>query len=551
MNPLPQGEGTGLASLPFSPAPLLPCAPATRHPPLATCHPPPHNYPMSYPTFRKVLIANRGEIARRVIRACHELGIAAVAVYSDVDERALWVREADEAYPLHGSTAAETYLDHEKILTIAVNCGAEAIHPGYGFLSENAEFAAACARRGLVFVGPPPEAMRALGSKAAARQLAEAHAVPVVPGVDGLGKSDNELAAAAEAIGYPVLIKASAGGGGKGMRVVNQPGELGDALQAARQEAQSAFGDPHVLLEKYFTEIHHVEVQVLGDAHGNLLHLFERECSIQRRHQKIIEESPSPVVGDNEALRAAICAAAVRLARAAGYVSAGTVEFIVDGHGGFYFLEMNTRLQVEHPVTESVAGVDLVNWQLRIAAGEPLPFAQSDLRQRGHAIECRVYAEDPATGFLPSIGEIAHYARPSGPGVRVDDGIASGSAVSPYYDPMLAKVITWGQDRAEAIRKMERALRETVVLGVATNIGYLRDILTVPAFLAGRTSTNFLAEHMAEWTPPTTAGEEAWIAAAVFELLGAAADDGRQTTADGGAPVYDPWAAARGWRNVV
>ena len=503
---------------------------------------------MTYPTFRKVLIANRGEIARRVIRACHELGIAAVAVYSDVDEHAPWVREADEAYPLHGSTAAETYLDREKILTIATNCGAEAIHPGYGFLSENADFAAACARRGVVFVGPPPEAMRALGSKAAARSIAESHNVPVVPGVDGLGKSDDELAAAAAAIGFPVLIKASAGGGGKGMRVIHEEAQLRDGLQAARQEAQSAFGDPHVLLEKYFTEIHHVEVQVLGDRHGNLLHLYERECSIQRRHQKIIEESPSPVVGENEALREAITAAAVRLARAAGYTSAGTVEFIVDGAGGFYFLEMNTRLQVEHPVTESVTGVDLVTWQLRVAAGEPLPFVQADIPRRGHAIESRVYAEDPATGFLPSIGEIAHYARPSGPGVRVDDGVESGSAVSPYYDPMLAKVITWGQDRAEAIRKMDRALRETIVLGVATNIGYLRDILAVPAFLAGRTSTNFLTEHMAGWRPPVGASEEEWVAAAVYEVLGATADH-RPPTADG-QQVFDPWEAARGWRNV-
>jgi len=505
---------------------------------------------MTFPTFRKLLIANRGEIARRVMRAGRELGITTVAVYSDVDEGAPWVREADEAYPLHGSAAADTYLNQEKILTIAENCGAEAIHPGYGFLSENASFAAACARRGLVFVGPPPEAMRALGSKAAARALAQQHGVPVVPGVDGAGQSDDELAAAAEAIGYPVLIKASAGGGGKGMRVVDETDGLRDALQAARQEAQSAFGDPHVLLEKYFTEIHHVEVQVLGDRHGNLLHLYERECSIQRRHQKIIEESPSPVVGDNDALRQAICGAAVRLARAAGYVNAGTVEFIVDGGGGFYFLEMNTRLQVEHPVTESVTGIDLVTWQLRVAAGEPLPFAQADVPRRGHAIECRVYAEDPATGFLPSIGRIAHYTRPAGPGVRVDDGIESGADVSPYYDPMLAKVITWGQDRADAIRKMRRALSETVVLGVATNVGYLGDILAQPDFAAGRTNTNFLAEHMAEWRPPAEASEEEWIAAAVYEAVGGTTDDGRQTTVDG-RQSYDPWVGARGWRNVV
>lgn len=504
---------------------------------------------MHNPPFKKILIANRGEIARRIIHACHELDAVAIAVYSDVDERAAWVREADEAYPLHGSTAAETYLNQAKILAVAVNCGAEAIHPGYGFLSENPDFAAACAQHGLVFIGPSPEAMEALGSKAAARALAEANGVPVVTGVDGAGQSDSDLAAAAEVIGYPVLIKASAGGGGRGMRVVGDAAELRDALQAARQEAQSAFGDPHVLLEKYFTEIHHVEVQVLGDRHGNLLHLFERECSVQRRHQKIIEESPSPVVGDDERLREAITGAAVRLARAAGYANAGTVEFIVDSGGNFYFLEMNTRLQVEHPVTESVTGIDLVTWQIRIAAGEPLPFEQNDIQRRGHAVECRVYAEDPATGFLPSIGEIVHYVRPSGPGVRVDDGIETGSVVSPFYDPMLAKVITWGQDRAEAIRKMERALRETAVLGVTTNIDYLRAILAQPAFVAGRTSTNFLPEHMGDWRPPAGASEDEWIAAAVYEVVGGTAEH-RPQTREGGAVVYDPWAVVGGWRNV-
>jgi len=510
---------------------------------------------MRYPMFNKILIANRGEIARRIIYACHELDVRAVAVYSDVDADAGWVREADEAYSLRGSAAAETYLDQEKILTVASHCGADAIHPGYGFLSENANFAAACARRGLEFIGPPPEAMRALGSKAAARSLAQRHDVPVVPGVDGLNLSDDELIVAAEAIGYPVLIKASAGGGGRGMRVVGaagdaRPGELRDALRAARQEAQSAFGDPHVLLEKYFTEIHHVEVQVLGDRHGRLVHLYERECSIQRRHQKIIEESPSPVVGEDEALREAIAAAAVRLARAAGYTNAGTVEFIVDSQRNFYFLEMNTRLQVEHPVTESLTGIDLVIWQLRVAAGEPLPFVQGDITRRGHAIECRVYAEDPATGFLPSIGEIAHYSRPFGPGLRVDDGIESGSAVSPYYDSMLAKVITWGATRPEAIRKMDRALRETVVLGLTTNIDYLRDILAQPAFVAGDTSTDFLTKHMPDWRPTAGADEDEWVAAAVYETVGKAADNGQQATA-GGRTVYDPWEAARGWRNVM
>jgi 3-methylcrotonyl-CoA carboxylase alpha subunit len=503
---------------------------------------------MQMPPFRKVLIANRGEIARRIIRACHELGIRAVAVYSDVDEQAPWVREADEAYALRGSMATETYLDQEKLLIIASNCGAEAVHPGYGFLSENAGFAAACARQGIVFIGPSPEAMRALGSKAAARTLAEANDVPVVPGIDGAGKSDDELAAAAGAIGYPVLIKASAGGGGKGMRVVNSPGELRDGLQAARREAESAFGDPHVLLEKYFTEIHHVEIQVLGDHHGRLLHLYERECSIQRRHQKIIEESPAPVLHDPR-IREAMAAAAVRLAQAAGYTSAGTVEFIVDGEGNFYFLEMNTRLQVEHPVTEAVTGIDLVNWQLRIAAGEPLLFNQDDIRQRGHAMECRIYAEDPANNFLPSIGEISLYHRPAGPGLRIDDGIETGSAVSPYYDPMLAKVITWGADRAEAIRKMDRALREMVVLGVTTNIEYLRAILAEPAFLAGSTSTNFLAEQMPKWQPSRTVNQAEWIAAAVYEAIGGTTIN--RPSAGEGIEVHDPWETARGWRNVA
>ena len=506
------------------------------------------NFAMPRPPFQKILIANRGEIALRIIRACHELGVRAVAVYSDADAGALWARAADEAYPLPGSTAAETYLNSGRILGIAAECGAEAIHPGYGFLSENAGFAAACAGQGIVFIGPSPEAMHALGSKAAARALAEANSVPVVPGVDGAGKSDEELVRAAESIGFPVLIKASAGGGGKGMRVAASAGELLDGLRAARSEALSSFGDDHVLLERYFTQIHHVEVQVLGDTHGKLLHLYERECSIQRRHQKIIEESPSPVVGDNEALREAITGAAVRLARAAGYTNAGTVEFIVNGSGDFYFLEMNTRLQVEHPVTEALTGLDLVHWQMRIAAGEALPLSQSDISRRGHAIECRVYAEDPATGFLPSIGEIEAYVRPAGPGIRVDDGLESGAVVSPYYDPMLAKVITWGMDRGDAIRKMDRALRETLLLGVTTNIDYLREILAVPEFVSGRTSTSFLAEHMAGWRPGG-ASEEEWIAAAVYETLGATTDHRPRATA-GRQDLFDPWEAARGWRNV-
>jgi 3-methylcrotonyl-CoA carboxylase alpha subunit len=504
--------------------------------------------------FKKVLVANRGEIARRIIHACRELGVASVAIYSDADAGSPWVREADESYHLPGVAAGETYLRQTAVLDAAIHSGAEAIHPGYGFLSENADFAAACAERGLVFIGPSPEAMRLMGSKAASRELAQQVGVPVTPGVDGAGKTAAELQAAAETIGFPVLIKASAGGGGKGMRVVHSADEFADALQAARSESQSAFGSDHVLLEKYFTQIHHVEIQVLGDLHGNLLHLFERECSIQRRHQKIIEESPSPIVdyfeGQGLDLRRRMTEAAVTLGREAGYASAGTVEFMVDGSGGFYFLEMNTRLQVEHPVTEMVTGLDLAAWQIRIASGERLPYAQSDLRQRGHALECRLYAEDPARNFLPSIGEIVHYQRPFGPGVRVDDGIETGARVTPFYDPMLAKVITYGHDRAEAVRKMVRALRETAVLGVTTNIPYLLAILAEPHFQRGQTDTGYLQAHMAGWQPQAEPTEAELLAIAVLEML---QGGGKRGEANGGgetAVVPDPWQEIGAWRNV-
>jgi len=506
--------------------------------------------------FRKILVANRGEIARRIFLACRELGVPCVAVYSEADAAAPWLGPADESYPLAGVTAAETYLNQAAILAVAETCGADAIHPGYGFLSENPDFAAACAERGLVFIGPNPEAIRLMGSKAAARELAQQAGVPVVPGVDGAGKSEAELQAAAAAIGYPVLIKASAGGGGKGMRVVWSEAEMAGALQAARSEARSAFGDPHILLEKFFTKIHHVEIQVLGDHQGNLLHLFERECSIQRRHQKIIEESPAPVI-QGGALRLAIAEAAVVLARAVNYNNAGTVEFIVtnqssDEEDHFYFLEMNTRLQVEHPVTELVTGLDLVTWQIRIAAGEPLPFTQESVRQRGHAVECRVYAEDPANQFLPSTGKVTYYRRPSGPGVRVDDGIESGAEVSPYYDPMLAKVITWGHNRDEALGKMVRALRDTILLGVTTNIPYLLAILQEPHFVAGQTSTDYLPTHMASWQPEVEASESEWLALAAWELLQGGGKIGtRSATAGDESTRLDPWNQASAWRNVL
>ncbi|MEJ2748082.1 MAG: acetyl-CoA carboxylase biotin carboxylase subunit, partial [Anaerolineae bacterium] len=467
--------------------------------------------------FNKILVANRGEIARRILLACRELNVRAVAIYSEADRDAPWVRLADESYPLPGVTAAESYLNQAAILQIARTSGVDAVHPGYGFLSENASFAQACADNGLVFIGPGPEAMRLMGSKAEARRLAQAAGVPVVPGLDGAGKSDADLQAAADKIGYPLLIKASAGGGGKGMRVVESAAELDGALQAARHEARSAFGDEHIILERYFTEIHHVEIQILADQQGRVLHLFERECSIQRRHQKIIEESPAPVIVD-EGLRRRMAEAAVSLAQAAGYVNAGTVEFIVDEAGNFYFLEMNTRLQVEHPITELVTGLDLAVWQIRIAAGQPLPFDQSAISQRGHALECRIYAEDPARQFLPSIGQISYFQPPFGPGVRVDGGIESGTQVTPYYDPMLAKVITWGHTRPEAVAKMVRALRDTIVLGVTTNIPYLLAILQEPDFVQGRTSTHYLDAHFADWQPEVHISESDWLAVAALEV---------------------------------
>jgi 3-methylcrotonyl-CoA carboxylase alpha subunit len=497
--------------------------------------------------FQKVLIANRGEIAQRLIFACHELGITAVVIYSEADANAPWVKMADERVALPGVSATDTYLNQTAILEIATACAAEAIHPGYGFLSENPTFAAACAARGIVFIGPSPEAMALIGSKAKSREIAEQAGVPVVPGVDGAGLDVIAVQTAVSHIEYPILVKASAGGGGKGMRVVWSADQFGDAVQAAQGEAKNSFGDDHILVEKYFTEIHHVEIQVLGDSYGNLLHFFERECSIQRRHQKIIEESPAPVIEDDD-LRQRMAEAAVSLAKTVNYSSAGTVEFIVDGSGNFYFLEMNTRLQVEHPITELVTGIDLAVWQIRVAAGEPLPFSQSDIQQRGHAIECRIYAEDPAHNFLPSIGEIAVYQRPFGPGVRVDDGIASGTAVTPYYDPMLAKIITWGANRKEAINKMVHALQQTIILGVTTNIPYLLDILQEPIFLSGQTNTHYLQTYLPDWQPEALS-EEAWLGAAVFELLQSGGKQ-RTTVAAVQESAYDPWGETAVWRNV-
>ncbi|HEX2033813.1 MAG TPA: acetyl-CoA carboxylase biotin carboxylase subunit [Chloroflexota bacterium] len=444
--------------------------------------------------FSKVLIANRGEIAVRLIQACAELGIITVAVYSDADARARHVRLADESYRLGPGPATASYLDVAKIVAVARSSGAEAIHPGYGFLAEQPALAEACQAAGLCAVGPPPQAMRLLGNKREARLLAQRVGVPVVPGYDGDVQDEATLVEAARRLGFPVLIKAVAGGGGRGMRLVESAAAFPEALQSARREARSAFDDDGVLLERVVPASRHVELQILGDAHGQVVHLGERECSVQRRRQKVIEESPSPALSPER--RATMGEAAVRLARAAGYVNAGTVEFLLGADGEFYFLEVNTRLQVEHPVTELVTGIDLVHQQLRLAAGEPLAIRQEDVRPRGHAIECRIYAEDPSRGFRPATGRLLHLELPSGPGVRNDSGVEAGDEVSHYYDPLLAKLIVTAPDRPTCIARALSALRSYVVLGLTTNLPLLRAVLESEAFRSGDLSTDFLEQHL-------------------------------------------------------
>ncbi|MBI4719620.1 MAG: acetyl-CoA carboxylase biotin carboxylase subunit [Planctomycetes bacterium] len=500
--------------------------------------------------FRRVLIANRGEIAVRVAATLQQMGVTALAVYSDPDRRSLHVFSADEAYALDGSTSADTYLRGDKILDLALRHKADAVHPGYGFLAENAEFAQACADRGVTFIGPSPAVIRAMGDKVAAKQAFAAAGVPVVPGWSGAEhERPDTLAREAAKVGYPVLVKAAAGGGGKGMRVVETSAELSAAVQAAQREAKAAFGDSRVFLERYIRRPRHVEIQVFGDAHGNVVHLFERECSIQRRHQKIVEESPSP--GVTPELRARMGEAAVRAAAAIGYTNAGTVEFMVDEAGGFYFLEVNTRLQVEHPVTELVTGFDLVRAQVIVAAGGRLPFAQEELRQHGHAVECRVYAEDPARGFLPSVGTLECFVAPTGPGVRVDSGVMQGSEVTVHYDPQLAKLISWGRTRDESLARMAWALRRFPILGVATNLEFLQSLIDHPLFRAGRIHTQFLEEHRLA-AEATGLPEEAYLAAALTALP---ADPARAATGEGRAASAavgpeSPWHAGLPWRNA-
>jgi acetyl-CoA carboxylase biotin carboxylase subunit len=447
--------------------------------------------------FKKILIANRGEIAVRVIRACRELGIRAAVIYSEVDRASLHVQLADEAYLVGPPAPRDSYLNIDRIIDIAHKAQAEAIHPGYGFLAENPDFAARCEQEGIIFIGPNSRALRLVGDKLMARQTMEAANIPIIPGMKAVGRDFAVYAEEAKRLGYPVMIKASAGGGGKGMRIVYEEKELQAALEAGRREALAAFGDESVYLEKYLEEPRHVEFQVLADNHGNIVHLFERECSIQRRHQKIVEETPSQAL--TPGLRQRMGETAKKVLQVAGYNNAGTVEFLLDKNKNFYFLEVNARLQVEHPVTELTTGIDLVHQQIKVAAGENLAWQQDDIKQRGQAIECRIYAEDPARGFLPSSGKILYLQEPRGPGIRVDSGIYAGWEVPIYYDPILAKLIVWGENREIACRRMVAALRDYVILGIATTIPFLRDVIGHPEFMAGRTTTNFIPQHLANW----------------------------------------------------
>jgi acetyl-CoA carboxylase, biotin carboxylase subunit len=477
--------------------------------------------------FKKILIANRGEIAVRVLRACHEMGIAAVVVYSDVDRAALHVRKADEAYPIGAAAASESYLNIRKILDVAERSGADAIHPGYGFLSENAKFAQACADAGVKFIGPTAAAMEAMGSKTRARQAVEKAGVPFVPGTSRGVESFTEAEQVAARIGYPVMLKAAAGGGGKGMRLVHASEELKSALEAARSEAERSFGDSEVYIEKAIVNPRHIEMQVLADEYGNTVYLGERECSLQRRHQKVLEEAPSPIIDAD--MRRRMGEVAVRVARAANYTNAGTVEFLVDQPGNdqqrnFYFLEMNTRLQVEHPVTELITGLDLVHLQIRIAAGEKLPFAQDDVPIRGHAIECRICAEDPDNNYFPSPGKITLLQEPSGPGIRIDGGMYEGWNVPIDYDPLLAKLIGYGSDRNQAIARLTRALGEYFVGGIETNISLFRRILRGADFRAAELDTGFLDRMLKrpeDKAVDSRATEVAAIGAGLFAALGA------------------------------
>jgi len=502
--------------------------------------------------FRKILIANRGEIACRVIAAARDMGVRTVAVYSDADREARHVALADEARRIGPPEARASYLNVEAILAAARETGAEAIHPGYGFLSENEDFAAACAKAGIVFIGPSPEAIAAMGDKSAAKRLMEKAGVPLVPGYHGENQEPAFLQKEADKIGYPVLIKASAGGGGKGMRIVADAKAFAAALESAQREAKSAFGDDRVLVEKYLDRPRHIEVQVFGDKHGAVVYLFERDCSVQRRHQKVLEEAPAP--GLSPGRRKAMGEAAVAAAKSIGYTGAGTVEFIAGQDGTFYFMEMNTRLQVEHPVTEMITGLDLVKWQLAVAAGEPLPLKQNEIRMIGHAIEARIYAENPAKGFLPSTGRLRHLRMPdgaeffrAGAPVRVDSGVRQGDAITPYYDPMIAKLVVWGEDRAIALGRMRAALAGCEIVGVASNVEFLARTVAGKAFSSADLDTGLIERNRAELFPADAgASDEELAAAALAELL---AEQAQAAAAAGksGDP-HSPWNIVDGWR---
>jgi 3-methylcrotonyl-CoA carboxylase alpha subunit len=505
--------------------------------------------------FTKILIANRGEIACRVAATARRMGIKTVAVYSEADANAKHVAVCDEAVLIGPAAAKESYLRGDKIIAVAKATGAQAIHPGYGFLSENAEFADACAEAGLVFIGPPASAMRAMGSKSAAKSLMEKANVPLVPGYHGEQQDADFLHAQADKIGYPVLLKASAGGGGKGMRVIENTAQFKDALASCKREAISSFGDDKVLAEKYLQRPRHIEIQVFADTLGNCIYLFERDCSVQRRHQKVLEEAPAPNMPAER--RAAMGEAAVAAAKAAGYVGAGTVEFIANQDGSFYFMEMNTRLQVEHPVTEMITGTDLVEWQLRVAAGEPLPKQQHELAIHGHAIEARIYAENPEKGFLPSIGTLRHMETPTAvsfelggaagvpAGVRIDSGVREGDAISPFYDPMIAKLIVWGVDRRQALARMAQALSQYQIVGLATNIAFLKRLVEGQAFSTADLDTGLIERNHDTLFPAAQPATEAAMALAAVSLIESEKDS---SAAQSGANAADPWGQALGWR---
>ncbi|MFC2150339.1 acetyl/propionyl/methylcrotonyl-CoA carboxylase subunit alpha [Calditrichota bacterium] len=491
----------------------------------------------------KILVANRGEIAVRIIRSCHELGIATVAVYSDVDATAMHVREAGEAVHIGAAPPGESYLVHARILEAARQTGAKGIHPGYGFLAENAAFAQAVMDAGLIWIGPPPHAISLLGNKVESRNTMAAAGIPLVEGTEAGAQLDpKSLQKAADKIGYPVLIKAAAGGGGKGMRVVDDPAEFTKSLEAAQREAGSAFGDATVFVEKYVVEPRHIEFQIFGDTHGNRIHLFERECSIQRRHQKIIEETPSIALDDD--LRSRMGETAVKVGEAAGYFSAGTVEFLLDKDKKFYFLEVNTRIQVEHPVTEETVGVDLVAEQIRVAMGAELSWKQDELRQQGHAIECRIYAEDAAAGFLPAAGPVHFLKKPDGPGVRWDGGVETGDEVSVNYDPIIAKLITRASDRETAIRKMRLALDDTVIFGLTTNQEFLKACLDHPEFMKGNTLTSFIPQFLPDWQNPEADSETLHLALTLAALT-QEASVAASNRSKGGIP--EPWQTLGNW----